>query len=419
MSKHLLSALALLLAALLLPSCGDVGETPPPSQVATGEQNETAAPTDLPAAAKNPTGKEADKRFVTAVTDFSQTLFRKCAISGENLILSPLSLTYALTLTSNGARGDTLAEFEVLNGGIPLADMNEYLFWNAYNLSSTKQSKVKIANSVWTDDGFAVNPQFGWVAEKYYNAAAFSRDFTADATVDEINGWVSERTDGMIDQVLTAPPADLVMLLINTVLFDGKWETPYPESNVRDGTFRNADGTESTVKMMYSHEQTCFTGDGYAGFGKAYLDGYRFIALLPDEGTDVADFAASLDWSIAIDTALHGNVHAADCYLPKFEAEWEMGLNEILMEMGLTKAFGGGDLGGLAAEEGAGLYISSVRQKAKIRVDEEGTKAAAYTEVAVAECEYPLLRLDRPFVYAVVAEDTGLPLFMGISANLG
>ncbi len=408
---------ALLLSALLLASCAPAE---PPSTPDT-EHKETEAPanpTALAAAAKNPTGAEADARFVNAVTDFSEALFRRCAEDGKNLILSPLSLTYALTMTANGAYGETLDEFNALNGGIPLADMNEYLFWNAVTLASTQNSTVQIANSLWTDTGFPVNPQFRWVAQKYYNADAFSKDFADPATADAINQWVSERTDGMISKVLNAPPADLVMILINTVLFDGKWKTPYLDTALRKDTFRNADGTESDVTLMYSFESTYFTGDGYAGFTKEYADGYRFLALLPDEGTDVYTLAANLDWSDAIDRALNGSLSSADCFLPKFEAEWDMGLNDILKDMGLVKAFGGGDLSGLAEDGRTGLYISNVKQKAKISVNETGTKAAAYTQVDMAECVYPRLCLDRPFVYAILDGKTGIPLFMGITATM-
>ncbi|MBE6598496.1 MAG: serpin family protein [Ruminococcaceae bacterium] len=416
--KHILPSI---LAMLLLSSCADT--TLPRS---TPEENAVTHTTpeaswnyrDLAAAAKNPTGKASDEHFAESLTDFSEALFKKCAVRGENLILSPLSLTYALTLTSNGAHGDTLCEFESLNGGISTAEMNEYLFWNALTLASTKESKVKVANSLWTDDGFPVNSQFKWIAEKYYNADAVSADFTSDAMVDELNAWVSERTDGMIDTVMDTPPADLVMLIVNTVLFDGKWETPYGENMVSEGIFTNYDGTEAQAELMYSHEAAYFTGDGYSGFSKPYTDGYRFIALLPEEGTDIYNFADNIDWSDAIEKALDGNLESADCYLPKFEADWEMGLNEILMDMGLKKAFtADAELDGLS-ETGSGLFISSVRQKAVITVNESGTKAAAYSEVAVDECEHPMIRLNRPFAYAIVDSETGIPLFLGILADM-
>ncbi len=411
--------LSLLLSALLLSSCVRQGDLPAETTLQETEADLRTNPADLPAAAKNPTGAEADERFVTAVTDFSETLFRGCIDREDNLILSPLSLTYVLTLTSNGASGDTLREFEALNGGIPVGEMNEYLFWNALTLAAKRDSKTVVANSVWTDEGFPVNPQFRWIAEKYYNADAESLPFAEQSTADAINAWVSDKTDGMIPTVMDEPPADLVMLLCNTVLFDGKWETPYPDYSLHESTFRNADGTEHEVTMMYSHESTLFTGDGYTGFSKTYLDNCRFIAILPDEGTDVYELAASLDWSDAMDTALRGSHQSGDCYLPKFEAEWEMGLNGVLRDMGLTKAFTSeAELNGLRDGGGDGLYISSVRQKAKITVNETGTKAAAYSEVAVDECEHPSVRLDRPFLYAIADEETGIPLFLGITAYM-
>lgn len=400
--------LAGLLSALLLTSC------------TSGQTNHDAPenPLDLAAAAKMPTGAEADEEFINAVTDFSEDLFRKSAVKGENLVLSPLSVTYALTMTANGAYGDTLAEFDRLNGGIPLAEMNEYLFWNAVELASTQKSKVTVANSVWADNGFPINRQFRWITQKYYNADAQNADFSDHATAELINNWVSEKTDGMIDKVLNGAPVDLVMILINTILFDGKWETAYEESDVRKGTFRNYDGTESEAELLHSFETAYFTGKGYAGFAKNYLDNYRFVAILPDEGTDVYDFAASLHWNDAIDAALNPQSMGAYCAVPKFEYESDIPLNETLKSMGLVKAFSEeADFSGLAEGERS-LHIGSVKQKAKIILNETGTKAAAYTEVDMPECEMPTLTLNRPFVYAIVDADNGIPVFMGILANL-
>ncbi len=353
------------------------------------------------------------------MTDFSEELFRKSAAEGKNLILSPISVTYVLTMTSNGAYGDTLAEFEKLNSGISLADMNEYLFWHAVNLESTRQSRVHVSNSVWADNGFPLNSQFKWIAQKYYNADAFNADFTDNATAEQINQWVSDKTDGMIDKVLDNAPADLVMMLVNTILFDGKWEAAYEESDVSDGTFRNYDGTESPAKMLNSYELQYFSKDGYEGIAKNYLDGYKFVAILPEEGVDVYDFAAELDWSKAIDTALNANSEGAYCAIPKFEYESDIPLNEILQSMGLVQAFtSDADFRGLSEDGTRNLFISSVKQKAKIILNESGTKAAAYTEVDMTESEKPSVRFDRPFVYAIVDGENGIPIFMGILGSL-
>lgn len=412
-------AVALLLPALFLIACSVPGE----EEAAPRADNETdrteVYSVDLAAAAKAPTGAETDETFLAAVTDFSETLFQKCARKGENLILSPLSVTYALTLTANGASGETLEEFNTLNSGIDVSQMNEYLFQSALRLASSGESKVNISNSIWADKGFAINEQFKWIAQQYYNASAANADFSGDAA-DIINQWVSDKTDGMIDKAMESISPNTVMILVNTVLFDGVWEKPYPEYLVYEGTFHNYDGTESPVEMMYSYELSYFTVDGYTGFSKAYLDGYRFIAILPDEGADVYEFAANFDWNTAIDTALNGSHDRADCTIPKFTYESELPLTEILQDMGLKRAFASdAELNGLAAGEGDGLSISSVNQKAKIILNESGTKAAAYTEVAIEECEYPSIRFDRPFLYAIVEGETGLPLFMGILATMG
>ncbi|MBR5312877.1 MAG: serpin family protein [Clostridia bacterium] len=380
-----------------------------------------AAAVPIAAAASEPTGTEADERFTDAVAGFSEKLFTACAGPGErkNLVLSPLSVIYALTLVSNGAADSTLEAFEALNGGIPVGEMNEYLYEYTKKLESTAESTVNTANSAWANKSiFELSGDFITVAEKYYRAEAKSVDF-ADKTVPaEINRWVSDNTDGMIDKAVEELPPHAALLLLNTVLFNGKWETPYEEYNISDGVFTNHDGSETDVKFMYSTEHSYFEVDGGIGFTKAYKDGYSFVGILPDENAGIDAFVSGLDLA-EISRAINDGSEKVRVYLPKFEYETELSLTDILSDMGLEEAFGANaNLRGLGTGMG-NPYISSVLQKAKIINDENGTKAAAMTEVMVMmtsagpSAQPKIIELNRPFFYMIIENDTMIPLFMG------
>lgn len=397
-----------------------------------GEDAVSPSPEDKPtvfpiaAAASEPVGTEADERFTDAVTGFSGKLFTACAGISEqkNLVLSPLSVIYALTLVSNGAADSTLAAFETLNGGIPIGEMNEYLYEYTKKLESTAESTVDTANSAWANKSiFELSEDFITVAEKYYRAEAKAVNFADKAATDAINRWVSDNTDGMIDKAVDELNPNAALVLLNTVLFNGKWEKPYEEYDISDGIFTNHDGSETDVEYMRSTEYSYFEVDGGVGFSKAYKDGYSFVGILPDEETGIDRFAAELDLA-EINRAVAGGSEKVRVLLPKFEYENEVQLTDILSDMGLEEAFGGNaNLRGLGTGMG-NPYISSVLQKAKIITDENGTKAAAMTEVMVMmtsagpSAQPKIIELNRPFFYMIVDNETLIPLFMGIVYNM-
>lgn len=409
--------LGLLSASLCLNGL-NVSPIPVPTPVPVKDNH-----TPVKAAFSEPEGKDADETLSASVAAFSDTLLKQSLAQneGKNLILSPLSVIYALTLCSNGASGETLAEFEALNG-ISTEEMNEYLYAYAIKLAETQDSTVKTANSLWGNQNcFTVAEDFRIVSEKYYNAESRSIDFADQSNLGVINGWVSEKTDGMIPEALTELDPSTVLLLLNTVLFDGVWDKDYEEYQIREGIFHSADGSENNVEFMHSTENSYFEVDGGIGFSKAYKDGYTFTAVLPDTNPDA--FITDMDLSAVISAALSGT-QKADVSIPKFEYETELGLTDILKEMGLTKAMSAqAELYGLS-ENGLPLYIDQVLQKAKVITNEHGTKAAAMTQISIKmtsarPVEKKIVHLDRPFFYMILDTDTGIPLFTGIVYNLG
>lgn len=422
--KRILSAvlIASLFPTTILTSCGkekvSSPETTPPESTVLNQPKARFIPQSK--------GIPTDEDFIKSVNDFSQSLFRLSLEKGKNLVLSPLSVTYALSMTANGASGETLAEFNSLNGGIDVNKMNEYLCSLTHRMAETEESTVEIGNSVWANkQNFSINETFRETVLAYYGAEAAALDFTKQESVDTINQWVSEHTDGMIDKAVDDIDPMTAMLLINTILFDGKWEVPYEEYDIVSRSFYGYTTTTEDAKFLNSTEHSYFEVEDGVGFSKAYKDGYKFVAILPNEGVDVYDFARGLDVSDTVYTA-NNSYEKVICQIPKFEYEFEVNLNEILQSMGLNRAFSATDaeLQGLGTSDFGLLFISKIFQKAKIKLDESGTKAAAMTGV-ILECtaaepiiEPKRITLDRPFVYMIVDTETGIPLFMGVLADL-
>ena len=413
--KRILSAMLIpaLLPTVLLTSCGKESESMP---------KKDPTPRFVP----QTEGIPASDDFTESVTNFAEALFRLSLEEGKNLVLSPLSVTYALTMTANGAEGETLAEFNSLNGGIDVNNMNEYLCSLTHRMAETKESTVEIGNSVWANkQSFTVNEKFRETVLAYYGAEAAALDFSKKESADTINKWVSDRTDGMIDKAVDEIDPMTAMILINTVLFDGKWEVPYGEYDIVNRIFDGYTASAKNADFLNSTEHSYFEVENGVGFSKPYKDGYKFVAILPNEGVDVYDFARELDLSDTLSAADNSHEKVI-CQIPKFEYGVEVDLNEILMSMGLKRAFSSAEaeLWGLGSSDVGKLFISKVLQKAKIKLDEDGTKAAAMTGVFV-ECTSaaPIttpkeIILDRPFFYMIVDDRTDLPLFMGVLADL-
>ena len=219
---------ACLASALLLASCAS-----PASGGAqnTGRTDARTAFIPLAAAAKEPEGAEADARISDALTAFSEKFYKEAAKNAEgNVILSPMSLYYALALTANGALGDTKADFEKALG-MDTDELNEYLYTLTQKLAATENSTVNVANSVWgNESSFTISPDFRKIAENYYAAEAESLPFDAEALA-RINGWVKDKTDGMIPTLLDELDPESVLVLVNAVLFDGAQLTALAEAS--------------------------------------------------------------------------------------------------------------------------------------------------------------------------------------------
>lgn len=332
--------------------------------------------------AKPVSGRAADDAFKNSSADFAIRLFQKTRDDSKNSLISPLSVMLALSMTANGAKGETLAQTESLLGGdIPMETLNEYLYSYIKALPSEKTAKLNIANSIWVrDNGFTAEKAFLQKNADYFDAAVYKSVFDVK-TLRYINNWVKKNTDGMIEKIIDDLDPDAVMYLINTVLFDAEWENIYKKDEVRDGTFTALDGTKRTASMMYSAEHL-YLDDGKAiGFIKPYRNGYSFVALLPNEDISLSDYAASMTGKSFADTIKNAEDVPVEAAMPKFSYDYDIEMSGALKALGMSLPFDPekADFSALGYYESGNIFISRVLHKAYITVDEKGTKAGAAT----------------------------------------
>ena len=364
-----------------------------------------------------------------AAADFGVRLFKTSMEEGENTLISPLSVLYALAMTANGADGETLAQMEQVLG-MDCNNLNSYMLAYLDLLPETKDYKMSLANSIWfkDDPNFAIEQSFLQTNADYYGAGAYKAAFD-EGTRNDINNWVKEHTDGMIPEIIDEIPDEAIMYLVNALAFDAKWADEYEEHQIREGRFTMEDGTRQDVDMMHSEEYTYLEDDLATGFIKYYKDRkYAFVAMLPNEGVSVSQYVDSLTGEHLrelLNNPLDITVFAS---IPKFETEYDIEMSEVLQEMGMTDAFDWqvADFSRLGTYnvDGMNICIKRVLHKTFISVSEQGTRAGAATAVEmVAEgameiVEFKEVVLDRPFVYMLIDCETNLPFFIGTMMNV-
>ena len=407
MKRRILSAIittALTLSTLTLSAC---------------RSEESLETTDLMTgikAASHETVK-LDDAFKNAYDNFSVELLKKCFDGKSNTLISPLSVSSALTMTANGANDQTKEEMEkVLGSGMPLDKLNKYLSSFNDSLTSGEDFSLKNANSIWfiKDNNFNVNNEFLQTNADLYHAEIYKRAYNNEV-VNDINDWVSEHTDSMIDKLLDNGDKLSNISLINAIAFDAKWETYYYDNFVEDGTFTDTNGNEQSATMLISEESEYINGDNCTGFIKKYKGGkYGFAAILPDSNVSISDFVGSLNGDKLFKMLQNTETANVVAKIPKFEYEYSAELSEALKALGMPTAFS--DSADFSSISGGKLLISDVLHKTKISVTEEGTRAAAATGVVMSAAPDgdKQVILNRPFMYMIIDTETMLPLFAGV-----
>jgi serpin B len=353
--------------------------------------------------------------------------FEKSESKGNNTLISPLSVLCALSMTANGAKEETLEQMERVFG-LPIDKLNQYIHNYLKNLPQSEKYKLSLANSIWftDDDRFTVNDDFLQTNTDYYGANIFKAPFN-EATKDDINNWVNEKTDEMISEILDDISPDAVMYLVNALAFKAEWMEIYKENQIREDKFTKEDGTEQNATFMNGSESIYLEDENATGFMKEYKDGkYAFVALLPNEGVSVSEYIGSINGETLNSLLENPKYTTVKTSIPKFETEYSVEMSAILSSMGMEDGFNPekANFKGLGTSTAGNIYISRVLHKTFISVGEKGTRAGAATVVemkdyGMMETDKPKqVYLDRPFVYMIVDRENNIPFFIGTMMDI-
>lgn len=360
---------------------------------------------------------DGERKLIESNNDFAFNLFRK-ARGEKSKIISPLSITFALGMLNNAADGQTLKEInETLGFGEAGADGINAFCQKMLRESNDLDAKTKalIANTIFVNEGLGYRLQEGFIdkANTYYNAEPQSRDFADGETMDVINQWANDHTMGMIPKVLDEDSFDpnVVSYLLNALYFKGMWSDPFDKDLTQNESFGGGEEVPMMHKMGTDFQYT--ENDLYQAIRLPYGNGaYRMDIFLPREDKTVGEVLETLNGS---NWQFKGSWEEVDLKLPRFETETFQPLVDTMKDLGMPSAFT------LAAEFpwfcNTPVYISNMFQSAKIKLDEEGTEAAAVTVIEVGESAMPeepkRFHANHPFLYIISEQSTGAIFFIG------
>lgn len=373
-----------------------------------------------------------EKLLIEADGSFSYDIFRRTVsweTEKENMMISPLSISMALAMTLNGAQGST---YDEMQQALYLSEMETEEINEAFRsltellVTVDPQVTIRIANSIWYKNGLPVEEAFLDAMREFFDARVEGLDFDDPASVDIINNWVNENTDGLIEEIIEEIEPQMVMFLINALYFKGDWLRPFDVEDTRKADFHLENGETSEVDMM--HQEGRFAlhfSDEVMMAEIPYGDSLFTMSLLmpADPEMPISQFvdekltAANLTFwrsNLTVDS------RDITLELPKFEFEYEIEYNDILKAMGMSTAFNKTEANfiGIADVSPQNLYIDEVKHKTFIRVDEKGTEAAAVTSVGIGvDSVPPQMIADRPFVFIIHERESGTNLFMGVVRN--
>ncbi|OPZ44438.1 MAG: Serpin (serine protease inhibitor) [Euryarchaeota archaeon ADurb.BinA087] len=422
----LLALASLVLAVLFLAGCTSPENLPdelPPE----GMTLDTTYPPGPPPGSQ--------QSIVAANNQFALDLYTRLAEdprnSEENLFFSPFSISSALAITYEGARGSTADEIrEVFYFPADPAGMRagyQAIIAGINNGSSAYQ--LQTANALWAEQTYPFLPAYISIADDVYGARATNLDFITKPEESRItiNQWVEDQTNDKIRDLLPAGSIDSLTRLVitNAVYFKGTWEKQFDQKQTSIQDFRTGDGMTLQVPMMQRTDENATYGytetDDLQLLRMAYESGsgkpLSMVVLLPRDG-NLAALEKSLSAERLTDLQKNLTNQRVIVYFPKFTMETKYSLPATLSAMGMPTAFSpSADLSGMDGTRN--LYIGDVIHQAFVDVNEEGTEAAAATAVVIQRAmapvgpPVPVFRADHPFIFLIQDDETGLILFIG------
>lgn len=361
-----------------------------------------------------------DARLVAANTKFGFNLFNTLTKQqpNQNIFISPTSVALALSMTYNGVSGETKQE---MTKALEFTGMTPQAI-NAANqtLQNSLQKvepnlQVLIANSLWTKQGFSLKPEFLQINQEYYKANITEIDFTMPQAPSIINNWVSQKTQGKIDQIVEEISPAEVLFLINAIYFKGNWQTPFDKSQTANKTFSLSDGSSKQHPMMsqtgiYGYYKTDKFEAVSLPYGKeGSLSMYIFLPRLNSNLETFLQQLTAENWNKWMQEFIEINCIIE---IPRFTMEYKVELKSTLIALGMAGIFeiSKADFSPMTDDN---VAVASVKHKTFVEVNEEGTEAAAVTSIELFRSLPFLMNVNRPFFCAIQDDTTGTILFMG------
>jgi len=373
--------------------------------------------------------------LVNGNSSFAFDLYHALSLKDGNLFYSPYSISLALAMTYAGARGDTgeqmadtlhfMLSQDKLHPAFNILDLELASRGEGAEGKDGEGFRLNIVNAIWGQKDYEFLADFLDILAESYGAGLRLLDFMSDpeASRTTINDWVSDQTEGRIEDLIPQGLIDALtrLVLTNAIYFNAAWMNPFSEDMTYDGIFRLHDGAEVTVPMMTQTESFGYAeGEGYQAVELLYDGSELSMILLLPETDQFTAFEGSLDKELVDAITKELEYRQVTLTMPKFEFESYFGMADILSDMGMPAAFSAAaDFSGMTGNRD--LAIAEVIHKAFVCVDEAGTEAAAATAVVMkltATPEEPtIVTADRPFLFVIRDIDTGTILFVGRVLN--
>lgn len=358
--------------------------------------------------------------FEKAMTETSLRMLQECIRKSgrRNVLISPDSILTALSMAENGASGKTLKEMEKALGGISVKKYTQALSKLNRRVSGSDRAVFRNANSLWYRKGL-ITLKEGFLAKMTgtYSAEMYPSDFD-QAGINQMNQWVSQKTEGKIPNIINSLDPSSRLVLINAVYFKGDWVDKY--NNTVNRTFTKAGGSKQKVPMLEGTEHVYVRIAGADGFVKNYAGGkLAFMGLLPPKGMSTAKFVKKLtgeEWIRGYRNRQKSGV-TVQTRMPEFKYEYSSSLKSVMKRIGIKRAFTRNAAFRSMTDDS--VCIDEILHKTYIDVNKNGTEAAAATALIMKESSFLIgqevkrVYLDRPFVYAIIDVKTGVPLFIG------
>ena len=367
--------------------------------------------------------------FIRKGQPFALDFLAQIDVAAEkDYVISPLSMQFLLGMILDGAREQTADEIsKVLGYGAgEVKAVNEFCLSMLQQLPNLdRKTKISIANAIFVDDGWPLLDSYKADVSQYYKATVSNLDFADNAaSLKAINSWCNDNTNGLIPKVLDKVDPDMLAYLLNALYFKGQWKEKFRAENTSDETFTDESGSTAKVKMMKKTAELSYgRNDVFQTVRLPYGNSaFSMYVLLPLKGYKVADVISWLqkaDWDKFRSSV---SSYEVDLRLPRFETKYHIKLNDILSAMGMPSSFDPAKADFLGMSQYA-LCLSFVQQDAVIKVDEEGTEAAAISSAgmmkntSIGPSETVSFHADHPVLYLITEASSGAILFAGSYSN--